>query len=595
MSCSYRMPVIGSVLCLVLAACDSSTARAGVAVLANDAEGPVRFTIFNSQGKQRQYVLDRTDVIPIPIADKTGIAFQSNGQSRRYLLQPNTVHHFVENDQLLELRTLPLPPPADEAPDSPPPKARDIDHAAVTISVKVLVDDDQPAVQKVWEKELRERIAAASEIFDHHCGVRFEVKAVDTWVSDDSVTDFQATMREFEAKVNPAPAQVAIGFTSQYAIPHGRTHLGGTRGPLHPYILVREWSQHVTRSERLEILVHELGHFLGATHTADIDSVMRPELGDRRSHASGFRIGFDPLNTLAMNLVSDELRAHAYRGYARMPLDTRRELKRIYLALGEQLPDDPAAAHFIELLGIPTTVSRPVAPPRPPDLVVAARAVVQAVTEAAKDNHKALAELKGDPMTEYFIRCAAAEAAHQPPAVAKEAFLLALGVALDDSTLWREFPGLGKLCRQIESDAERQNRLSVLGTTTMLGRHDVAQHFALCCALAVELGPLGAMQAAAAKEISDAHGQSGFSFVDLAADMAGIAFAVRLRQGKITLDQVADSFKVRSFVPEISELKEGVSWEEFTKQYGSIQDDRYQKARDEIQKRIDLLPGYKKQ
>ncbi len=276
--------------------------------MANDANVPVRFSIFNADGKQQQYTLDRADVVPIPIVDKIGIAFESEGKPRRYLLQANAINHFVMTDKTLDLRMFSIPAPPDEDPKLPQPKARDIAHAIYTISVKILVDDDQPALQKVWEKELRERIEAASEIFERHCGVRFEVKAVDTWVTDNAITDFQKTLLEFENKVNPAPAQLAIGFTSQYTIPHGITHLGGTRGPLRPYILIREWSQHVTKSERLEILIHEMGHYLGASHTADMDSVMRPQLGDRRSHSISFRIGFDPLNTLAMNLVADELR-----------------------------------------------------------------------------------------------------------------------------------------------------------------------------------------------------------------------------------------------------------------------------------------------
>ena len=103
------------------------------------------------------------------------------------------------------MQTYLLPAPPDENRNLPPPKSRNIEHSIVTITVKILVDDDQPALQKIWEKELRERIADASDIFEHHCGVRFEVKAVDTWVSDNSITDFQKTLQEFETKVNPAP------------------------------------------------------------------------------------------------------------------------------------------------------------------------------------------------------------------------------------------------------------------------------------------------------------------------------------------------------------------------------------------------------
>ena len=80
-----------------------------MAVLANHAETPVRFLIINADGKQQQYTLDRTDVIPIPITDKVGIAFESEGKPRRYLLYANTIYLFVEADKSLDLRTFPLP------------------------------------------------------------------------------------------------------------------------------------------------------------------------------------------------------------------------------------------------------------------------------------------------------------------------------------------------------------------------------------------------------------------------------------------------------------------------------------------------------
>jgi hypothetical protein len=590
---SLRYLTILAALLLILAL-NSSRCEAGAAILVNDTDAPVHFSIFNADGKQQQYTLDRTDVVPIPIVDKIGVAFESEGKPRRYLLQANAIFHFVLNDKTLELRTVPIPSPPDEDPNLPPPKARDIAHATITIPVKILVDDDQPVLQKIWEKELRERLEAASEIFERHCGVRFEVKAVDTWVSDNSITDFEKTMREFESKVNPAPAQLAIGFTSQYMVPRNVMHLGGTRGPLHPFILIREMgSQHFSKSERLEILVHEMGHYLGASHTADNDSVMRPMLGDRRSHSLSFRIGFDPLNTLAMNLVSDELRARAYHGFPFMPLDTRRVLQRIYLALGKELPADPAAEEFISMLNLPRPASA-LPPPKPSALVVATQEVAKAVVNAAQVNGRAATELKADVMTEYFISRAAAAAVKQSPAVATRAFLLGIGIALDDEKLWRDFPMLGDLCRVVESDYDRQNRLSVLGKATIFGRHDLAQHFMLSCALTAQLGPSAAEQLGIAKEIKDAHGESGFSFVDLSADMAGVAFAAHVLDGKISLDKLADSFNIRDYMPDIKDLKEGISWKEFTDDYGSLSDNRFQKIRAEIQKRILDLPCYKK-
>ena len=45
------------------------------------------------------------------------------------------------------------------------------------------------------------------------------------------------------------------------------------------------------------MLVHELGHFLGAVHSAESRSVMRPNIGDRQERVRSFHIGFDAPNT----------------------------------------------------------------------------------------------------------------------------------------------------------------------------------------------------------------------------------------------------------------------------------------------------------
>ena len=118
-----------------------------------------------------------------------------------------------------------------------------------------------------------------------------------------------------------------------------------------------------------------------------------------------------------MNLVTDELRARTYHGFPFMPLDTRRELQRIYLALGKELPDDPAAEEFIAHLNLPRPASA-LPPPKPSELVIATQAVVQAVVNAAQVNGRASTELKADVMTEYFVSRAAAAAVKQPAAVA---------------------------------------------------------------------------------------------------------------------------------------------------------------------------------
>jgi hypothetical protein len=264
-------------------------------------------------------------------------------------LEPNSAYCFVVRRNALALRELAIPNRAaeDAVPRGTPPRLA----ALGVIPVKLLVDDDEPALPRVWQTRLEKRLAEASRIFEHHCRIRFKVAAVETWVSDDGIHELAESIKEFERKVNPAPARLAIGFTSQYRIPRQRrAPLGGTRAPLDSHILIREWSQTITYTERLEVLVHELGHYLGAGHSAEPDSVMRPTLGDHRSHARGFRIGFDPVNTLIMYLVGEEIRAGRFGGLRAMPPGAKARLRGAYTVLGTSLPGDPAAGLYLQLL-----------------------------------------------------------------------------------------------------------------------------------------------------------------------------------------------------------------------------------------------------
>jgi len=219
-----------------------------------------------------------------------------------------------------------------------------------TIPVKVLVDDKEPTVQRIWEKRYRERMAAASEIIERHCCVRFEVVAVGTWTSDNGAREMEQLITEFERDVEMAPARLAIGFTGQYQTLREDKHMGGTRGPFRSHILIREWGRQIAEPERLEILVHELGHFLGAAHSSEHRSVMRPDISDRQARARNFRIGFDAPNTLIMYLVGEELRSRPLMSLGQLSSITKDQLRVVYSSLAAALPTDPAARMYLALL-----------------------------------------------------------------------------------------------------------------------------------------------------------------------------------------------------------------------------------------------------
>jgi hypothetical protein len=221
---------------------------------------------------------------------------------------------------------------------------------ATTIYVKLLVDEEERAVEHVWQKRLKDRLDRASAIVNQYCDIQFAVAGYETWRSDNRVSDLSRSLRELEIEVDPSPAQMVIGFSSQYRFHKGLNGLGGTRGPLHSHILLRESATKLREPERLEALVHELGHFLGAAHSRDSRSAMRPVIGDGRARSPTYRIGFDPLNARIIQLVGSEVSVLGVRRFSQLSDVTRNRLRGDYESLARELPKDTAAKRFIQYL-----------------------------------------------------------------------------------------------------------------------------------------------------------------------------------------------------------------------------------------------------
>lgn len=572
--------------------------EAGVVVLANRTDKEVALSVVRSDNSASPHRLAPGDVFPVPVADKVGVAFDTGAGGRRLLLETNSVYYFVEQDEKLDLIKVAFPEVATQRIPSSASKESIRLESVGTIPVMLLVDDDEPAVRRLWEKRLRERFTEVSDVFENHCRIRFEVVAVGTWDSDDRTLDFAKSLSEFELEVTPAPARLAVGFTSQYQIPRGRTHLGGTRGALHSHILIREWSQHITKTERLEVLMHELGHYLGASHSLEAVSVMRPVLGDRLSHARSFRIGFDPPNTLIMNSVCEAIRTRNITSLWQLRSDTKARLHNIYDALGDTMSEDPAAAHYIRTLYYPPSGQR--LPRQPESLVEATRTVLQAIGDAAAERGGGrtaddATSYQGDALTEFYVRRAAAAADKLPRDWAAKAFLLGLGIGLDDSWVLRTSPLSRSFCARVESLPERTRRLATLGGPTMHGRKDLMQHFVVSCALVSLVGRSGAETIGVLKEIRDSQTGSGFSFVDLSADLAGTTLAEHVTDARIPLATLAESFRVEAYLPKGGDLKEGISWKDFLEQYTSAHDDRFLQEKTALRQRVLAMPGYRLQ
>jgi hypothetical protein len=228
-----------------------------------------------------------------------------------------------------------------------------------------LVDEEEATVNAVWTQRINDRMTKASEILFRQAGLRFVIREFRRWDSDDRLQDFSLSLREFESKVAPGRSKLAIGFSSQYKFSRGRHHLGGTRGPLSTHILLRENAPSVAEPERLEVLVHELGHYLGAAHSAAGDSVMRPVVGDGQARSTSFQIRFDPHNAAIIRLVAQEIRLRHLNQYTALSTTTLAQLRPHYVALRQKSPLDPTAPRFLAVIDAVLQLRAPHAAAKP--------------------------------------------------------------------------------------------------------------------------------------------------------------------------------------------------------------------------------------
>ena len=599
------------VFLVLLAALLAAPLQADVAVLANRTLSSITVELVGAGGIAKDLTIASGDSQPVTFQRSMQVRFGEFLGREQYTLQPGSAYFFTRGADETQLQLEQIGLGENSLPRDPatPPKFSLRPPDVATITVKLLADDDEPTHRRIWEPKLRERVAKASDILERHAGVRLQVVEVGTWNSDERQRNFTRTLREFELEVKPEPAQLVIGFSSQYQVSRGRSHLGVTRWPLHSHILLRERSRDLLESERVELLVHELGHYLGASHSPEPQSVMRPILTRGLQRSVGSRIQFDPVNALIIAMIGEEVRLHGVRSVSQLSKPTITRLKEIYGVLAKAMPHDPAARQYLVILEqmanrIAQVDNKPQPRRRPQTQSALAREtnrILSHLVEAAArrgpandtaDNAADDIAADGDELTNFYVRQAAQAASRQRSSNAKRAMLLALGIFIDDADFLQKFPLTASFAKQVESAERRDARLQVLGQPTMRERTDLTKHFFVSAHLLVAGGKPAAVAAGLAKETRDSNGGTGFSFIDMAANRAGIVFAEQLLADRIKLQDVAERFHVDDYLPTLRGLEEGLTATQLEEQYGGEGQPTIADTLAEIEDRILSLPAY---
>lgn len=153
-------------------------------------------------------------------------------------------------------------------------------------------------------------------------------------------------------------------------------------------------------------------------------------------------------------------------------------------------------------------------------------------------------------------------------------FGVAIGVALSD---------------RLRGDSNRCKR------TTLDAREDLRQHFVLSAGLYAASTGETAFGVGELKELLDSNeGGSGFSFDDIAADLAGARFAeVLLALPRSDWPAILAAIETeQDILPRIDDLPSGLSAAEFQARFGTVDSPEYQAMLEEIERRIAALPLY---
>jgi hypothetical protein len=487
----------------------------------------------------------------------------------------------LERDGRAELNSVPRDPP-------------------VKVPVTLLVDDCDPRADKLWQTELRKRFDEAAGAIERAAGIRPEFAGFDTWKSDPEARTLTDLLGGLENAVKVKPGVLVVGYSSRKIDEKVDPAFGVNRGLGGRHILLREWVPK-SEPERVEALTHFLAQALGAVGTPDPGSAMRAKLADGYINRAGSVLRLDPLNALALNLWADERRLAPDVELRTLSPVNRHRLTRVYKALLKAAPGDQlAAAYLNDLDGAVAKEPDPQVKKldRPPIKLTVrdelVRKIVKAVAVRAQRNATLGAvALRGDALTADYVRTAAQVAVGNEGPEMVSAFLIALGVAFDDTGTLADDPATAGSIKDAETPDERKARVTALGNPTLAGRRDLCRRFFLGCATGELLPQDAAENAAVGRALLDLQRPSGLCVPTLAAELAGAAFARSAQADVEVLRDVLAKFTATDYLPPLTRLRNGLSAEKFEELYGAATDERFLAVLADIRKRLKVMPAYK--
>jgi len=340
-----------------------------ISILVNIGNEPIRFWTEMKKGAPRtEWTIQPGGLLSVPNPQETAAVFERAGELIRLRLLQDEIYLFVKQNGIQELlgigpeypNVVPLSRIQGRKGSNAAEEGTESQELLLEIPVLVFTDTNIPMAEKPWRERVQARIQAASDILERTCFVRLAIRDFRNWESDIECQNLRDVMMDFEKKVPIEKGVLAIGFTAHKNTAGQQMELGLARQPFYGRILLREEAPQITEVERLETLLQEIGHYLGAVHTSDENSIMRTVLHERHARNVNFEIAFDPLNALAMNLWVRQFRRGDGERLRTIHPDICGELEVVYLLVrqlaeqqkeaGVKVLENPNVEFFLRIL-----------------------------------------------------------------------------------------------------------------------------------------------------------------------------------------------------------------------------------------------------
>lgn len=200
-------------------------------------------------------------------------------------------------------------------------------------------------------------------------------------------------------------------------------------------------------------------------------------------------------------------------------------------------------------------------------------------------SHRSGSNVRLDILLEEMFSTALTRSNEDTAAAENRVLLLVLGTVLNRTSILRVIGG----------DAEGLGRRHHYVKWTLHQRNDLALHFGVSAAIAATGADVLADALGVFKELDDSRGGTGFSFIDILADRAGVNFA-RAATGtsarRVQQFMASGSLSESDFMPSVADLPEGLMELEFKQRYRDLDDVLYAKVKNDVEARIAALNLY---